>query len=138
MRLDWLLQHAADMDVEVEWCPKMRGRRGDYSSEHKRIRLDRTLTRPQLVTTLAHEVGHAVFDDVGTTPAIERRASEMGASLVISPAEYEAAERLVGPHPGALAVELGVTRHLVEAWRRWYAKRWPREQSTAQPEGDLG
>lgn len=85
--------------------------------------LNNRLTRAQATATLAHEIGHAVFGDGCSTPRAERRASELGASLVIDAADYERAERLVGTHPGALADELEVTPHLVEAWRRWHGRR---------------
>jgi hypothetical protein len=123
MRLTLLLEHAADLGLDVEWEDLGDVRRGHYLHDEELIVLNRRLTRAQATATLAHEIGHAVFGDVRSTPRAERRASEFGASLVIDVAEYERAERLVGPHPGALADELGVTPHLVEAWRRWYEHR---------------
>lgn len=127
MKLDMLFEHAGDLGVEIEWHD-LGERRGDYNERRKVIRLHRGLTRNQIVDVFSHEVGHAVFGDESTAPCIERRASEYGASLVIEPDEYAAAERMVGPHAGALAVELGVTRHLIEAWRRWYLRRRPAER----------
>jgi hypothetical protein len=55
----------------------------------------------QAPAALAHEVGRAVFGDRCSWPAAERRASEVGASLIITVKAYQAAERLVGTHPGA-------------------------------------
>lgn len=49
-----------------------------------------------------------------------RRDLSSRAALLITTEEYAEAEQLVGDHPGALAQELGVTRRLVLAWRRWY------------------
>lgn len=122
-----LFAHCADLEVEVQWADLGEHRRGEYRDDHGLIVLNHKLTRAQATATLAHEVGHAVFGDRASTPANERRASEYGASLIITPREYAAAERMVGHHPGALAAELGVTRYLIEAWRDWYAKRWPHE-----------
>lgn len=122
MRLDHLLEHAADLGLEVRWADLGDIRRGHYLRDLHLIVLNNRLTRAQATATLAHEIGHAVFGDRCSTPRAERRASEVGASLVIEVGEYERAERLVGPHLGALADELGVTPHLVEAWRRWYER----------------
>ena len=123
MRLGLLLEHAADLGLDVEWADLGDVRRGVYLRDQSLVVLNNRLTRAQATATLAHEIGHAVFGDACSTPEAERRASELGASLVIDVAEYERAERLVGPHAGALADELGVTPHLVEAWRRWYERR---------------
>lgn len=120
MKLDLLYRHAADLGVEVEWHDLGPTRRGDYCDDLKVIRMNHRLTGWQATATLAHEIGHAIYGDRGHHPATERRADRMGASLVITPAEYRAAERLVGHHPGALAHELGVTPRLVLAWRDWH------------------
>lgn len=42
---------------------------------------------------------------------------EQTARWLICPVEYKLAERLHGPHEGALAHELGVTTHLIRVWR---------------------
>lgn len=136
MRLDLLFAHCGDLGIEVEWADLGDIRRGHYLDDARTIVLNRRLTRAQLTTTLAHEIGHAVFGDRATTPRLERRASEYGASLIITPRQYAAAERLVGHHLGALAAELGVTPHLVEAWQRWAHKRMPLERRRRQ--GDWG
>jgi hypothetical protein len=123
MTLTLLLAHAADLGLDVEWADLGDVRRGHYLADRRLIVLNDRLTRPQALATLAHELGHALAGDRCSTPDAERRASELGASLVIGVADYERAERLVGQHLGALADELGVTPHLVAAWRRWYARR---------------
>jgi Zn-dependent peptidase ImmA (M78 family) len=122
--MDLLYHHCADLGVDVEWSDLGERRRGEYRHHQRVIVLNRRLTGPQVVTTLAHETGHARAGDATTSPAIERRASEIGASLVITAREYADAERLCGPHPAAIAAELGVTPHLVEAWCRWYRRRF--------------
>lgn len=118
-----LFAHAADLGLEVEWVDLGDMRRGQYHDDLALVILNRRLTRAQATSTLAHEVGHAVFGDRCSTPASERRADEYGASLIITREDYARAERLVGCHLGALAVELGVTPRLVGAWRRWQATR---------------
>lgn len=72
--------------------------------------------------TLAHEVAHHLAGDEPTVDAVldarqERRAWEQTARWLICPVEYKLAERLHGPHEGALAHELGVTTHLIRVWR---------------------
>lgn len=123
MRLDLLFAHCADLGVDVEWADLGEKRRGEFHCDRHKIVLNRRLTRRQATATLAHEVGHLTFGDRCSTPVAERRASEYGASLIINVKDYQAAEKLCGPHLGALADELGVTPHLVEAWRRWYRRK---------------
>lgn len=125
MRLDLLFAHCGDLGLTVEWADLGDIRRGHYLDDTGTIVLNHRLTRAQMTATLAHEIGHAVFGDRSTVPRLERRASEYGASLIITPRQYAAAEALVGSHPGALADELGVTPHLIEAWRRWAKRRLP-------------
>lgn len=121
--MDLLFAHCADLGVDVEWADLGECRRGEYRHHQRLIIINRRLTRPQATATLAHECAHAEFGDTGSTPRLERRASEYGASLIIPAWEYARAERLHGPHAGAIAVELGVTEHLIRAWRRWYERR---------------
>lgn len=123
MRLDRLYQHCADLGIDVEWADLGPVRRGCYLDDSNTILLNTLLTRAQATATLAHECGHQVFGDRCSTPRAERRASEYGAALIINVKDYQAAERLVGHHCGALADELGVTPHLIEAWQRWYRRK---------------
>lgn len=129
-----LYAHCADLGLDVEWADLGEMRRGEYCDDAKLIILNTRLTRAQATACLAHEVGHAVFGDRCSTPAAERRASEYGAALIITVKDYQRAERLVGCHPGALADELGVTPHLIHAWRRWYERRPSRSRSVPSAE----
>lgn len=126
-RLEQLLAHCGDLGIEVEWLDLGGRRRGEYRDDEQVIRLNTSLTRDQATATLAHELGHAMFGDRCSTAAGERRAWEYGAALIVSPREYAHAESMVGCHPAALALELGVTPRLIEAWRRWFEKRYPIE-----------
>lgn len=81
------------------------------------------LTHRQATACLAHELAHAVFGDDCSSPAVERRAWEYAAAFLVTPGEYALAEAIVGHHTSALAIELGVTPKLIEAWRRWWHKR---------------
>lgn len=122
-RLDLLFQHCADLGILVEWADLGSRRRGEYHWYDDRIVLSSRLTAAQATSTLAHELGHHRFDDRCSSPAAERRAWEYGAALLVSPEEYRWAETVVGHHLSALAIELGVTPKLVEAWRRWWLTR---------------
>lgn len=97
-------------------------RRGAYFHDQGVIRLNLRLTRAQATATLAHELGPHRFGDTCTTPANERRAWEYGAALLITPREYATAEREVGHHLAALALELGVTPRIIGSWHDWWEK----------------
>jgi Zn-dependent peptidase ImmA (M78 family) len=78
--------------------------------------------------TLAHELGHHVHGDAPTPDRHtyarqERRAWEWAATFLIDAETYKQAELTVGPHPGALAAELGVTVHLIRVWRNMTLKK---------------
>jgi hypothetical protein len=122
-RLDLVFQHCADLGINVEWTDLGSRRRGEYRWHDDTIVLSIRLTRAQATATLAHELGHQRFGDRCSSPRAERRAWEYGAAFLITPAQYAAAEDLAGHHTAALAIELGVTPKLVEAWRRWWETR---------------
>ena len=122
-RLDEVLRHCADVGLQVEWADLGERIRGGYRWRDGVIVLSLRLTGAQAVATLVHEIGHARFGDRCSSPAGERRAWEYGAAFLIHPAEYRAAESIVGHHAAALAIELGVTPKLIEAWRRWWETR---------------
>jgi hypothetical protein len=118
-----MAQHCADLGVPIEWEDLGPKRRGKCQALAGRIILNPRMTLVQAGSTLAHEIGHWVFGDLMSTAANERRAWEYGASLMVTRFEYEMAERVVGHHPAALAIELGVTVKIVEGWRRWWLRR---------------
>lgn len=122
-RIDVLCQHAADLGLAVEWTCDLPGDcHGYYEDDDRLVVLNYRCTQAQALSALAHEIGHAEFGDRCSTEAVERRADEFGASLVLTAREYAIAEAEVGPHAGALARHLGVTRDLVLAWRRWWLR----------------
>lgn len=122
MTLDELLLEAADLGVNVKYA-ELGDCRGQYRHSARLIVINQRLSADQARVTLAHEVAHAVYCDVGTSPEMERRADRYAARLLISARDYAAAERMHGPHAGAIARELGVTRHLVETWRGCQGRR---------------
>jgi hypothetical protein len=122
-RFDVLARHAADLGVDVTWSRALpEFIHGFYEDSAKLIVLNSYCTVAQALSALAHEVGHGIFGDRCSTEWIERRADEMGASLIITAEEYAEAEDLVGCHAGALARQLGVTRDMILAWRRWWLR----------------
>lgn len=98
----------------------------------KTISLRDNLTDRQLVSTLAHEIGHAIRGDVPTGTAFdaraERAADHFAATYLISPVDYALAEKIHGPNPDALAHELGVTTHLVKVWKACHENKQIKEK----------
>jgi Zn-dependent peptidase ImmA (M78 family) len=116
-----LLAVAEEADVHVTWRD-LGKRRGEYRHDPAIITLNPRMSTALQRSTLAHELGHHHHGDTWTDdPALiarrEHRADTYAAQLLIEPDAYAAAERLVGPHPGALARELNVSRSIVEAWQ---------------------
>ena len=121
MKFDLLLHHCADLGINVDYADLGPTRFGEYRDDESRIVLNSRNRADQMLSTLGHEISHAVWRENGRTARCAR-ADEGSAALIITPAEYAAAEREVGNHAGALAEHLGVTRRIVLAWRRWYAR----------------
>jgi Zn-dependent peptidase ImmA (M78 family) len=113
-----LVDLCAAQGVRILWVDLGPHRHGQYRRQHRLIELNPRLVLRQLVPVLAHEYAHVVHDDACSTPATERRAWEYAARLLITPADYARAERIVGPHPNAIAAELDLTPVIVRAWRR--------------------
>ncbi|WP_207632094.1 ImmA/IrrE family metallo-endopeptidase [Occultella kanbiaonis] len=111
-----LMDLAHAQGLRVMWRDLGR-RRGEYRHTHGLIVLSTRLTGPQALSTFGHELGHAHYGDEESTPPAERRADRHAARLLITPGDYAAAEAVAGPHAGAIARELGITRHLVEVWQ---------------------
>lgn len=108
----------------MEWSPRMgEYLRGVYEDRPRRITLNSALTSQQARATLAHELGHAWYrhrrvGDSRLDARIERQADEYAAALLFDAEAYARAERMAGPHPGALARELDVTPAVVVVWQR--------------------
>lgn len=111
---------ADKLGVQVAWHPG--GPKGLWVPAIRTITLRDNMGWRKLRSTFAHELGHAIHDDRPThDPWIharqERRADEWAAQFLITPEDYAAAEQLHGPHDGALALELGVTTHIIRVCR---------------------
>jgi hypothetical protein len=122
-RLDLALQHCADLGIDVEWRDLGSARRGGYGWQDNTIVLSPRLTTVQAVCSLWHELGHHRFGDRCSSKAGEARAWQYAAAVLVTPAEYAEAERLVGSHENALALHLRVTVRVIRSWRRWWETR---------------
>lgn len=111
--------------LTIEWVDLGPKRHGQYRRRLHRIDLNWNLNLRQLVPGLGHEFAHYVYDDGCSTTFAERRAWEYAARMLITPGEYERAERIVGPSVNAIAIELDLTPITVEAWRRWWRTTRP-------------
>lgn len=123
--MDELIVHAETLGLRVKF-----DNLGRRSGELRRSGLVLLNHRKSLLTqrmTLAHECGHAWHGHDWTLyhdrERDEREADVYAARLLIRTEDYAYAERIVGDHPGAIAKELGVTRHLVDLWREDYGRR---------------
>lgn len=116
---------ANEMNVNVREV-RLQTIRGLYHHETRLIVVSTTLTQAQAYSTLAHELGHAYYEDTPASGVLhdfqERRATTWAAQTVIDPYEYANAEEQYGHHPGSLAQQLGVTRELIEAWQDTYRR----------------
>ena len=120
MTIDDLHDLAAAIGAHVEHHAV--GPKGRYIHQTHTISLRRGLTGPALRCTLAHELAHAMAGDEPTGIAwadarMERAADITAARWLITEDAYAAAEALYGPHPGAIARELGVTLHILQVWQ---------------------
>lgn len=117
MNLAELLDTLTAEHVHVTFQPTPRP--GAWYHRERLIVIDSGLTAVTQKCVLAHELVHVRRRDEGPQSLrVERRVDEVAAALLVSPAEYAIVERVYGPHPARLAVELGVTRRTVEAYQR--------------------
>lgn len=117
--MDALLDDAAEQGVVVQWVNRMpTGLRGAYHLATRTILLREGMPDRLAVPTLMHELTHATRGDDGHQDrAIEVHINRAVACRLITPDSYRRAEAAVGPHPGALAVELDVARWVVAAYQ---------------------
>lgn len=117
-----LVEIAFEHGVEV--VTHRGGDKGRWYPSRQTISLRSDLPARARRYTLAHELGHAVLGhDAGAdlpqwvVDKQERAADRWAAETLISEDAFKSAEAALGPHPGAIAAELGVTVHLLEVWR---------------------
>lgn len=117
--MDALLDDAAEQGILVQWATRMpSGLRGAYHLSTHTILLRTGLPDRLAVPTLMHELAHASRGDDGHQDgAVEAHINRAVACRLITPDSYRHAEAAVGPHAGALAVELDVARWVVIAYQ---------------------
>lgn len=111
------------LEVRVEFDELPEDRDGEYDHAARTIRIQHDLLFRRYVSTLAHETCHAVHGDepsmFGPVNAKqERRADEWAALRLIALDDYRFQEARHEGHVEAMAIALGVTVDLVEAYQR--------------------
>lgn len=115
--IDALIDVAEARGYRIRW--HKRGPKAAWIPARNTITLRYGMDDAETLCSLAHELGHAYYNDpAGHYGARELRANRFAAQLLISPTEYALAEAIYGPHPARLAAELGVTVRLVEVWQK--------------------
>ena len=122
------MQHLYDLaetlGVQIEYTDLTHlGRAGDYCHTTRIIRVQHGLLWRKHRSVLAHELAHAMFGDEPTifehiNDQQERRADEHAAHMLITPDQYRDAEAAHDGSRAAMAQELGVLEHLVNAYEK--------------------
>lgn len=112
--------------------------KGGWFPQHDLILLAPGLHPVEELCTLAHELGHATLghtthENGWFAQRQERTADRWAARMLISPVEYELAERLHGTHLGGIAHELGVTTHILATWQGLYERTHVRRPAPPPP-----
>lgn len=108
------------------------GEKGRWYRNTSTISIRKGMHPTQTLCTLAHELGHAHHQHTPSTNAWtherqEREADRWAAALLIGEDAFINAERDCGGHEGAMAEELGVTIHLIRAWKAAFPELRARE-----------
>lgn len=111
------------LGVRVEFDELPEELDGKYDHDARLIIIQHDLMFRRYVSTLAHETCHAVFGDVKSkfgpvNAKQERRADEWAALRLIPLDGYRREEARHDGHPEAMAIALGVTVDLIDAFRR--------------------
>lgn len=111
--------HAQDLGLVVIYAP-LCDRWGEYHHGKRTVVLHRGLTAAQERCTLAHEVAHAEYGDVVTgrqwwDARSEARADRVAAGRLVDPGDLKGLVAVYGEDFDRLALELGVTRWLLDA-----------------------
>ncbi len=125
---DQLNDFAAMLGLTVTFTEDLpEDRDGDFDAETNEIRLRPGMHARHHRSVFAHELAHAAFRDVPSkfgpvNAKQERRADEWAALRLINLDAYRHAERVHDGHAGAMAIELGVMRTIVIAYRGLLAR----------------
>lgn len=114
--IDALIDVAEARGYRIHW--HKRGPKAAWIPARNTITLRYGMDDAETLCALAHELGHAYYNDPpGHFGTHELRANRFAAQLLISPVEYALAEEIYGPYPQRLAQELGVTIKVLETWQ---------------------
>ncbi|WP_233423591.1 ImmA/IrrE family metallo-endopeptidase [Corynebacterium phoceense] len=120
--IDALIGVAEGRGYRVRW--HKHGPTAAWLPHRNAITLQNGAPEVELLCSLAHELGHAHYNHpAGHFGAHELQADRFAAKLLISPADYAAAEAIYGPHPARLAHELGVTVKVLKTWASIYERK---------------
>lgn len=114
--VQYLKEEAKRLHVHVKVAKLAISRRGFYSPAKNTIYINRSLTQDQRREALAHELAHCFYGHDCTSELNERQADNRAALMLIDPDLYRRAA-LINPHPNYVAIELGLTSHIVEVWQ---------------------
>lgn len=109
-------RHAEDLGITVHYR-RLRTCSGLYVPELRVIFLQPRMHRIHERSVLAHEIVHAEYDDRGREDHQERRADRVAARRLIAPDDLREVA-LLSDDPGAWALELDVTDHMLDVWLR--------------------
>lgn len=119
MDLETLIARVEDAGITVLWA-NLKTCNAGYDHQRAIIWLDHSLSsKPRhAVSILAHEWAHAIRGDRGPQPEhVEARCDVIAAGILINPSEYALAESMYGEDLSQIAIELGVTARIVQAYR---------------------
>ena len=120
--MDELLMNASMIGVRVEERRLPSGFCGVYYEPARLIILDESMPDFQRRCTLCHELIHAKHHDPGCGSRYglkcERRCRRETALALISPVDYGMAETVYEGNTWMMAVELGVTIHVLNDYRQ--------------------
>lgn len=114
-------QHAEQLGVPVVTNATMPegGMVACYSRERDAIFLRPGLRHDVEKCALAHEIVHFEHGDIGFSPRQEERADRIAAGRLIHPSRLVAAATTTSD-PGRIALELGVTEHILRSYARHF------------------
>lgn len=114
--IDELIATAEKRGYRVRW--HIEGPKAAWLPRFNSITVRHGMDDAQTLCSLAHELGHAHYNDPpGHFGAHELRADRFAAKLLINPDDYRMIESQYGPHPAHLAHELGVTVKVLKTWQ---------------------
>ena len=116
INVDALIDVAQAQGYRIRW--HRGGPKAAWVPHKRTITLRVGMDDVQTLCSLAHELGHAHYDDPpGHYGAHELRADRFAAKLLINPDDYRIIEHTYGPHPSLIAHELGVTVKVLKTWQ---------------------